>query len=53
MENTGGMSSVNQVAVVVRDIDAAMEHCTNDLEIGPWPTRSGPTRKTRPSRQGP
>ena len=36
MENTGGMSSVDQVAVVVRDIDAAMEHYTNDLGIGPW-----------------
>ncbi len=36
VENTGGMSSVDQVAVVVRDIDAAMEHYTNDLGIGPW-----------------
>ena len=36
VENTGGMSSVDQVAVVVRDIDAAMEHYTNDLRIGPW-----------------
>jgi methylmalonyl-CoA/ethylmalonyl-CoA epimerase len=36
VENSGGMSSVDQVAVVVRDLDEAMEHYTNDLGIGPW-----------------
>jgi hypothetical protein len=34
-ENSGGVASVDQVAVVVRDIDAAMEHYTNELGIGP------------------
>jgi methylmalonyl-CoA/ethylmalonyl-CoA epimerase len=32
----GGIGSVEHVAVVVRDLDRAMEHYTNDLGIGPW-----------------
>ena len=36
VENTGGMSYVDEVAVVVRDIEVAMEQYTNDLGIGPW-----------------
>ena len=36
VETSGGMKSVDQVAVVVRDIDTAMEHYTNELGIGPW-----------------
>ena len=34
--NAGGIGSIDQVAVVVRDLDRAMEHYTNDLGIGPW-----------------
>lgn len=36
MESAPGMVAVNQVAVVVRDIDAAMRHYVEDLGIGPW-----------------
>ena len=34
--NAGGIGSIDQVAVVVRDLDRAMEHYTNDLGLGPW-----------------
>src|SRR5215208_4937492 len=34
--NAGGIGSIDQVAVVVRDLDRAMERYTNDLGIGPW-----------------
>jgi hypothetical protein len=34
--NAGGIGSIDQVAVVVCDLDRAMEHYTNDLGIGPW-----------------
>lgn len=30
------MKSVDQVAVVVRDLDAAMRHYSDELGIGPW-----------------
>jgi methylmalonyl-CoA/ethylmalonyl-CoA epimerase len=39
MEMTGpsvGIGSIDQVAVVVRDLDAAMERYTNEFGIGPW-----------------
>lgn len=35
-ENPGGIAAVDQVAVVVRDLDRAMERYTNELGIGPW-----------------
>lgn len=35
-ENPGGIASVDQVAVVVRDLDRAMERYTSELGIGPW-----------------
>ena len=35
-ENPGGIASVDQVAVVVRDLDGTMERYTNELGIGPW-----------------
>lgn len=31
-----GMQSVDQIAVVVRDLDAAMRHYSDKLSIGPW-----------------
>ena len=34
--NAGGIESIEHVAVVVRDLDRAMEHYTNDLGMGPW-----------------
>jgi methylmalonyl-CoA/ethylmalonyl-CoA epimerase len=34
--NAGGIGSIDQVAVVVRDLDRAMERYTNELGIGPW-----------------
>ncbi len=34
--NAGGIGSIDHVAVVVRDLDRAMEHYTNDLGMGPW-----------------
>jgi catechol 2,3-dioxygenase-like lactoylglutathione lyase family enzyme len=39
MEMTGpsaGIGSIDQVAVVVRDLDEAMERYTNEFGIGPW-----------------
>ncbi len=33
--NAGGIGSIEHVAVVVRDLDRAMMHYTNDLGI--WP----------------
>ncbi len=35
-ENPAGVASIDQVAVVVRDLDRAMERYVNDLGIGPW-----------------
>jgi hypothetical protein len=31
-----GISSIDQVAVVVHDLDAAMERYWSELGIGPW-----------------
>jgi methylmalonyl-CoA/ethylmalonyl-CoA epimerase len=40
-----GFAAVNQVAVVVRDLDAAMKHYVDDLGIGPWDVYTyGPRR---------
>ena len=36
MTGPAGMRSVDQVAVVVRDLDRAMERYTAQLGIGPW-----------------
>jgi methylmalonyl-CoA/ethylmalonyl-CoA epimerase len=33
---SGGVNAINQVAVVVRDLDAAMERYWTELGIGPW-----------------
>lgn len=35
-EASAGFGSVDQVAVVVRDLDAAMERYVNEFGIGPW-----------------
>ena len=34
--NAGGIGSIEHVTVVVRDLDRAMEHYTNDLGMGSW-----------------
>jgi methylmalonyl-CoA/ethylmalonyl-CoA epimerase len=34
--NAGTIGSIEHVGVLVRDLDRAMEHYTNDLRIGPW-----------------
>ncbi len=34
--NAGSIGAIEHVAVLVRDLDRAMEHYTNDLGIGPW-----------------
>jgi methylmalonyl-CoA/ethylmalonyl-CoA epimerase len=34
--NAGGIGSIDQVAVVVRDLDQSMERYTDELGIGPW-----------------
>ena len=34
--NAGSVESIEHVAVLVRDLDQAMEHYTNYLGIGPW-----------------
>lgn len=40
-----GIGSIDQVAVVVRDLDAAMERYTTQLGIGPWEVYTyGPAR---------
>lgn len=40
-----GFKAVNQVAVVVRDLDAAMKRYVEDLGIGPWDVYTyGPQR---------
>jgi methylmalonyl-CoA/ethylmalonyl-CoA epimerase len=36
MLGSSGMKGVDQVAVVVRDLDLAMTHYTEQLGIGPW-----------------
>lgn len=36
MAPLAGIASIDQVAVVVRDLDAAMERYTTQLGIGPW-----------------
>ena len=33
--NAGGIEAIEHAAVLVRDLDRAMEHYTNDLGIGP------------------
>src|SRR5215203_3899710 len=35
-ENAGGIGAIHHAAVVVRDLDQAMERYTNELGIGPW-----------------
>ena len=35
-KSTVGISSIDQVAVVVRDLDKAMERYVNEFGIGPW-----------------
>ena len=34
--NAGNIESIEHVGVLIRDLDRAMEHYTNDLGIGPW-----------------
>ncbi len=34
--NAGSIGAIEHVAVLVHDLDRAMEHYTNDLGIGPW-----------------
>jgi methylmalonyl-CoA/ethylmalonyl-CoA epimerase len=34
--NAGAIGSIKHVGVLVRDLDRAMEHYTNDLGMGPW-----------------
>jgi len=34
--NAGGIGQIHHAAVVVRDLDRAMERYTNDLGIEPW-----------------
>jgi methylmalonyl-CoA/ethylmalonyl-CoA epimerase len=34
--HAGGIGSIEHIAVLVRDLDRAMEHYTNDLGMGPW-----------------
>ena len=34
--NAGNIESIEHVGVLVRDLDRAMEHYTNDLGMGPW-----------------
>jgi methylmalonyl-CoA/ethylmalonyl-CoA epimerase len=34
--NAGGIGTIHHAAVVVRDLDRAMERYTNELGIGPW-----------------
>ncbi len=34
--NASAIGSIDQVAVVVRDLDQSMERYTNELGIGPW-----------------
>ncbi len=34
--NTGAIGSIEHVGVLVRNLDRAMEHYTNDLGMGPW-----------------
>ncbi len=34
--NAGKIESIEHVGVLVRDLDRAMEHYTNDLGMGPW-----------------
>jgi catechol 2,3-dioxygenase-like lactoylglutathione lyase family enzyme len=34
--SSGGIGSIDQIAVVVRDLDAAMERYAAQLGIGPW-----------------
>ena len=39
--NAGAIRSIEHVGVLVRDLDRAMEHYTNDLGIGPWVVYTG------------
>jgi methylmalonyl-CoA/ethylmalonyl-CoA epimerase len=34
--NPGAIGSIEHVSVLVRDLDRALEHYTNDLGMGPW-----------------
>jgi methylmalonyl-CoA/ethylmalonyl-CoA epimerase len=34
--NAGAIGSIEHVSVLVRDLDQALEHYTNDLGMGPW-----------------
>ena len=34
--NASAIESIEHVGVLMRDLDQAMEHYTNDLGIGPW-----------------
>ena len=34
--DAGNVESIDHVGVLVRDLDRAMEHYTNDLGMGPW-----------------
>ena len=34
--NAGAIGAIEHAAVLVRDLDRAMEHYTNELGIGPW-----------------
>jgi methylmalonyl-CoA/ethylmalonyl-CoA epimerase len=34
--NAGAIGSIEHVSVLVRDLDRALEHYTNDLGMGPW-----------------
>ena len=36
--NASAVGAIEHVGVLVRDLDRAMEHYTNDLGIGPWVT---------------
>jgi catechol-2,3-dioxygenase len=35
-DNADSIGAIEHVGVLVRDLDRAMEHYTNDLGIGPW-----------------
>ncbi len=35
-DNAGSIGAIEHVGVLVRDLDRAMEHYTNDLGMGPW-----------------
>lgn len=47
-QSASGMTAIDQVAVVVRDPDAAMERYWTELGIGPWEVHTyGPQRCSR------